>query len=142
MQVMATTAATIRHRTRAARHEPALLGDENLTYAQLDIRVAARAQCLAGPRRVHVLIARNTVDFVVDYLACLRLGHVVALTTACRADQVTYAHATDLHPDLAVLLPTSGSTGNPKLVRLSGHNLQANAESIACPSTCGRPTAR
>jgi acyl-CoA synthetase (AMP-forming)/AMP-acid ligase II len=36
-----------------------------------------------------------------------------------------------LHPDLALLLSTSGSTGSPKLVRLSHENLQANAESIA-----------
>lgn len=36
-----------------------------------------------------------------------------------------------LHPDLAVLLPTSGSTGNPKLVRLTQANLRANAASIA-----------
>jgi acyl-CoA synthetase (AMP-forming)/AMP-acid ligase II len=39
------------------------------------------------------------------------------------------AHAP--HPDLALLLSTSGSTGSPKLVRLSHDNLQANAESIA-----------
>ncbi len=37
----------------------------------------------------------------------------------------------DLHPDLALLLSTSGSTGSPKLVRLSRANLIANAESIA-----------
>jgi len=35
-----------------------------------------------------------------------------------------------LYPDLAVLLSTSGSTGSPKLVRLSYENLQANANSI------------
>lgn len=35
-----------------------------------------------------------------------------------------------LHSDLAVLLATSGSTGSPKLVRLSGVNLRSNAESI------------
>lgn len=35
------------------------------------------------------------------------------------------------HPDLRVLLSTSGSTGDPKLVRLSGANIAANAESIA-----------
>lgn len=33
-------------------------------------------------------------------------------------------------PELALLLSTSGSTGSPKLVRLSHANLQANAESI------------
>lgn len=34
------------------------------------------------------------------------------------------------HPDLAVLLTTSGSTGNPKLVRLSHQALAANARQI------------
>lgn len=36
-----------------------------------------------------------------------------------------------LTPDLALLLSTSGSTGSPKLVRLSYDNLQANTASIA-----------
>ncbi|MGB7509948.1 MAG: AMP-binding protein, partial [Pelodictyon phaeoclathratiforme] len=35
-----------------------------------------------------------------------------------------------LHTDLALLLSTSGTTGSPRLVRLSRRNLQANAESI------------
>ena len=36
-----------------------------------------------------------------------------------------------IHPDLALLLPTSGTTGSPKLVRLSYTALQANAAAIA-----------
>jgi len=36
-----------------------------------------------------------------------------------------------LHDDLALLLTTSGSTGSPKLVRISYENLEANASSIA-----------
>ena len=43
---------------------------------------------------------------------------------------VFYSH-TPIYPELALLLSTSGSTGSPKLVRLSYDNLQANAESIA-----------
>lgn len=38
---------------------------------------------------------------------------------------------TAIYPELAVLLSTSGSTGSPKLVRLSYKNIQANADSIA-----------
>jgi len=35
------------------------------------------------------------------------------------------------HPDLALMLTTSGSTGSPKLVRLSSRNLESNAVAIA-----------
>jgi len=36
-----------------------------------------------------------------------------------------------VHPDLALLLSTSGSTGSPKLVRQSRRNLGSNAQAIA-----------
>ncbi len=36
-----------------------------------------------------------------------------------------------IHPDLQLCLTTSGSTGSPKLVRLTERNLKSNAESIA-----------
>ena len=39
--------------------------------------------------------------------------------------------APELHPDLALLMPTSGSTGDPKLVRISRGNIQSNAVSIS-----------
>ncbi len=37
----------------------------------------------------------------------------------------------EVHPQLAVLLTTSGSTGSPKLVRLAARNLESNAVAIA-----------
>lgn len=37
---------------------------------------------------------------------------------------------TPIHPDLALLLSTSGTTGSPKFVRLSYKNIQVNAKSI------------
>ena len=42
----------------------------------------------------------------------------------------TASRAATAHPDLGVLLATSGSTGNPKLVRLSRAAVLANAASI------------
>lgn len=41
------------------------------------------------------------------------------------------SESASLHPDLGLLLSTSGSTGSPKLVRLSYRALSANATSIA-----------
>lgn len=37
----------------------------------------------------------------------------------------------ELHPELSLLLSTSGSTGSPKLVRHSYHNVTANAKNVA-----------
>ncbi len=75
----------------------------------------------------------TTVPAIARYLGALRLGRPVvlldpdqehtALIERFRTDQV--------HPDLALLLTTSGSTGDPKLVRLSGAAVRANAEQIA-----------
>ncbi len=42
----------------------------------------------------------------------------------------TAPSAVELNPELALLLTTSGSTGSPKLVRLSLRNLQENARAI------------
>ena len=44
--------------------------------------------------------------------------------------KTSYDSVYPLHEDLALLLPTSGSTGSPKLVRQSYRNIEANTESI------------
>lgn len=44
--------------------------------------------------------------------------------------RVSEQRTCQLHDELALLLTTSGSTGSPKLVRLSYRNIQANATSI------------
>ncbi|HET8595732.1 MAG TPA: AMP-binding protein, partial [Intrasporangium sp.] len=124
--------------------------DEQVTYAALAARVERLAGLLAGPRRLVLLEGRNTLDTVVGYLAALRAGHVVLLTaTGASAGRLAAAYDPDivlgpsgtveirrsepgheLHPELALLLSTSGSTGSAKLVRLSAQNLAANAEQI------------
>jgi len=127
--------------------------DEVVTYAELSYRVDAVAERLAGARRLVLVEGANRLDSLVGYLGALLGGHVVLLVpsgsepgrTTMRAaydpDVVLGADGTvdilregtahDLHPDLALLLSTSGSTGSPKLVRLSWRNVEANAEQIS-----------
>ncbi|MEU2270232.1 AMP-binding protein [Streptomyces olindensis] len=128
-----------------------------VTYRALAERVAATAERLGPTRRLVLLAGANRVEALVVHLAALSAGHPVllvpgdsdgtvdALTAAydpdvvarpdghgtCTLDERRRGSAHTLHPDLALLLSTSGSTGSPKLVRLSHDNLQANAESIA-----------
>ncbi|MER7110993.1 AMP-binding protein [Streptomyces sp. NPDC000229] len=137
---------------------PALITrDGEVSYRGLADRVAATARRLGPVRRLVLLAGSNTVDALVTYLAALAAGHPVLLVPGDNAEAVrslTDAYDPDvvaapdrqgtwtlderragsahtLHEDLALLLSTSGTTGSPKLVRLSHDNLQANAESIA-----------
>ncbi|MDO3397751.1 AMP-binding protein [Nocardioides sp. SOB44] len=123
-----------------------------VSYADLAGLVAERAERLGPVRRLVLLEMASDVDSVATYLAALAGGHPVVVVDAARPDVVAATRAAydpdvvargdalderrpgtahDLHPDLAALLSTSGSTGSPRLVRLSAANLQANAESIA-----------
>ncbi|WDZ88095.1 AMP-binding protein [Micromonospora cathayae] len=129
--------------------------DGELTYRELADRVTEVARRLGTGRRLVLLAGSNTVDALVTYLAALHAGHPLLLVPGTSAavpalveaydpdvvvgrtdgrwtlDERRAGSAHTLHPDLALLLSTSGSTGSPKLVRLSHTNLQANAESIA-----------
>jgi acyl-CoA synthetase (AMP-forming)/AMP-acid ligase II len=135
-------------------------GARSVTYAELDARVDAAAAALGSGRRLVMIEAANAVEPVVAYLAALRARHPVLLVpgddpataralcdaydpdvlvpggggTGGRGGEIVHRRSTSahtLHPDLALLLSTSGSTGSAKLVRLSRRNLQANATSIA-----------
>lgn len=136
---------------------PAIHADgRTLTYRELAGRVQDLAGKLGTERRLVALAASNDVESLVAYLAALAGGHplillpedkpaaLASLVAAYDPDVVLQSvHGGlsmderragtrhELHPDLALLLSTSGSTGSPKLVRLSHANLQANAESIA-----------
>jgi len=46
-------------------------------------------------------------------------------------DEKKYEFENKIHDDLALLLSTSGTTGSPKMVRLSKENIKSNAKSIS-----------
>jgi acyl-CoA synthetase (AMP-forming)/AMP-acid ligase II len=121
-----------------------------LTYRELADRVAAVATGLGDTRRLVLLETRNDLSTLVHYLGALAGEHVVLPMSAGRGHSTVLrsydpdvlidgdgiherrrGSAHRLHPDLALLMSTSGSTGSPKLVRLSHCNLVANATAIA-----------
>jgi acyl-coenzyme A synthetase/AMP-(fatty) acid ligase len=91
---------------------------------------AGRAVALVDPGRPHdTLIERFRPAAVLgaDPLATPPPGYTVTTLAWVRDDP----DGVPPHPDLAVLLPTSGSTGNARLVRLSADAIMANAAAIA-----------
>ena len=127
-------------------------GARILTYGET---LALGRSIVAGiPNRRSLVILRCTLtaDCVAAYLALLDAGHVPLLLETDLAvelmDQLAQLYRVDaivdpfggielrsggsiLHPELALLLTTSGSTGSPKLVRLSQRAVLANAQAIA-----------
>lgn len=87
-------------------------------------------------RSLAFLRCSNDVESLSRYLALLRKRCPVILIGKQLDDELAgrlhaaYDGAENIHPDLGLLLSTSGSTGEQKLVRLSYDNLQANCDSI------------
>jgi acyl-CoA synthetase (AMP-forming)/AMP-acid ligase II len=123
-------------------------GEQTLSYADLAGRVRDVADSYAGARRLVLLAPGQDIDSVVEYLGALAADQVVlvagahtdALVEAWDPDVVVgstgrdirrQVSAHELHPELALLLSTSGTTGSPKLVRLGRDGVLANATAIA-----------
>lgn len=125
-----------------------------VAHAELAERGADAVRALEDRRHLVAMRVVPEVESVAAYVGALAAGHPVLVLPADEGrarelartyrpdvllderngwfvDDAPRAPAHDLHPDLALLLPTSGSTGSPKLVRLSAANLDANAGAIA-----------
>lgn len=127
-----------------------------VSYGELSTRAQTWADRLSGPRSLVFHYINNSVDDVAALLGAIAAGHAVALFDPKLAGPARVvleqrylpewvieqgiAHSikapshhprSSINPALALLLSTSGSTGSPKLVRLSAEALQANAEGIA-----------
>ncbi|MFF1253751.1 AMP-binding protein [Pseudarthrobacter sp. NPDC058329] len=130
--------------------------NQSVSYGELARRVEDMARTFGPARRLIALEAENSLPSLVVYLAALSSGNpllilptgggTAAQTLLAAYDPDIVVRASqgeavldvqrdetrhDLHPELALLLSTSGSTGSPKLVRLSAEAVQANASAIA-----------
>ncbi|MDF0696262.1 AMP-binding protein [Rhizobium sp. MC63] len=146
--------------TRADQRPALVFADGRMvSYADLHARTLRFAEQLGrGEKRLVAISADVSEHVIVAYLGALRAGHAVAMLPPCDdrlwqeflpafQPDFTYRPAggrwrlvrenqpqqsdTPLHPDLALLLMTSGSSGLAKAVRLSYANLDANARAIA-----------
>lgn len=141
-----------------AKHQGQIIdhhSQQKITYLELDNKINDFGKTLPKTRQLIALIASNSLEFVIAYLALLRFKHVIlmveksnnGLTLSSRTEEllteysvnyITDGHNTEekskythtLNNHLAILLSTSGSTGSSKLVKLSYENLAANTQSI------------
>lgn len=140
--------------------DTALITSDNKILSYLTLALLADEFSLNFPKdsqQLVLLTANNSLESIVCYLACLRSDIPVILTSDDKPEileninrlfnptiiymrkdggfvmqycpNLTNSHET-FPVNLSVLLSTSGSTGNAKLVKLSTANINANAKSI------------
>jgi long-chain acyl-CoA synthetase len=103
-----------------AGHAVALLDGHAPPEAVAAVVGTYRPTWLAGPEGLGERLAGLGIG--IDSSRQVDGGELVRTDVATRGN---------LHPDLALMLTTSGTTGSSKLVRLSFRNVEANASSIA-----------
>lgn len=138
----------------------ALSGDEpgnGWNGQELEQATDFQAANFEGPRGLVFIYITNSLDAIAALLGAWRAGHAVALLnpdhSAATDNALIEAYRPQwivrtalngqleidrqegrcpkLHPDLALLLSTSGSTGSPKFVRLSWKAVVHNARAIS-----------
>jgi len=134
---------------RYANSVAVVTADREVSYSELSEVSRTQSNALRAGDLV-AIIGSNTLGAIAAYVACQQSGCPVLLVDAqldrSRLDgifdryQVSVAYTGTwkrlrtvgprLHPELRLLLSTSGSTGYPKFVRLSRSAILANAKSI------------
>jgi long-chain acyl-CoA synthetase len=107
---------------------PALAhGGKRIAYAELDAMAAD-----AGVAGVDVFVMPNVPESVARFHGTLRRGGVVVPLNPLLSEREAARRREpfERRPDTAVVLFTSGTTGEPKRVELSHARLAANAEAV------------
>jgi acyl-CoA synthetase (AMP-forming)/AMP-acid ligase II len=102
-------------------HAAALLDDGQPDATIADIAAVYRARWVAGPPGTRNRLAQ--AGLVIDRVLEAYGGELISV--------VVGGDVPSIHPDLQLLLSTSGTTGSRKFVRLSAMNLASNAAAIA-----------
>ena len=136
----------------------AVISDDGCSFSYAELKCFSDKWALkVPPHSLVFLLVGNNLDSLVAYVSCLNHSIVPLMLDAhidgqllqrfmdiYRPDfiwrptdggyvleQLNISNTQkELHPDLALLLTTSGSTGSPKLVRQSYENIRANTASI------------
>lgn len=134
----------------------AIIDEEKKEYSFNQLKIDAEHLLARFPDKRHLVFIKNDNSYqaIVSYVACILGNHPVLLLSAKNKvnsdsiinnynpnlvihfsgtetffDIVNTDHI-DLHEELALLMTTSGSTGSPKLVKLTKENILSNTYSI------------
>ena len=105
-----------------------LIGSENVVLVVCDnsISTIALYYALMDSDNIPLLLdLRNSVEFINDYMELYRPTYIWDE----RHELIKTAYDRyEVNPNLAIIMTTSGSTGNPKTVRLSKRNIYENTD--------------
>lgn len=125
---------------------------KQVTYCEI-LRLADNIKAQASERALCFMMVENNVESLAWVMAALISQRLVPLILNAKTDETLYNNllqtyqpayiwkagtlqrthnqVAPLHPDLSHLLPTSGSTGSPKLVRHKYDNVEAAGLNIS-----------
>ncbi len=134
-------------------------GNQYLYKDLIELSDSFASNLKSGKKNLVLILCRNNIETIKAYLGTIRSGNTAWLLTVdidptlkenlinCYRPDYIWQPGPDnndyvlteynierdfeIYKDLSLLLTTSGSTGSPKLVRLTQKNLNSNAQAIA-----------
>jgi len=108
--------------------------DEKISFDQLNHLIEKKIPELTHDK-IEFIKASNTLECIVSILSALKADKPIALfseniTEKKYKNSAEFILKSSLHPDTALILFTSGSSGDSKMVQLSHKNIKANTKAV------------